>query len=115
MPPPEQDCAGEARARTLAKLACGFRQLAQGADDPLGADSGGRRQAVAAPIDPHAVQSQPLGSVHVELEMIARHPGFLGCSVERLEDVTVHDLLWLADAELALDQDDVEEAREPVP
>src|SRR5437870_5357688 len=47
--------------------------------------------------------------------MIARHPGFLGCSVERLEDVTVHDLLWLADAELALDHDDVEEAREPVP
>src|SRR5438876_664255 len=96
-------------------LASRFRQLAQGADNPLGADSGGRRQAVAAPIDPHAVQSQPLGSVHVELEMIARHPGFLGCGVERLEDVTVHDLLRLADAELALDQDDVEEAREPVP
>src|SRR3989441_11477075 len=88
----------------------GFDQLAQRTDDPVGANAASRREAVAAPIDPHAVQSQPLGSVHVELEVIARHPRLLGRRAERPEDVTIDDLLGLADAELALDQDDVEEA-----
>src|SRR2546430_1779640 len=78
------------------------------------ADSAARRQAVSSTIDPHAVESQPLGGVHVELEVIARHPRAFGRSAEGAENVTVDDLLRLADTELALDQDDVEEAREPV-
>src|SRR5947207_4762984 len=78
------------------------------------ADSAARRQAVSSTIDPHTVESQPLGGVHVELEVIARHPRAFGRSAEGAENVTVDDLLRLADTELALDQDDVEEAREPV-
>src|SRR3989442_9222477 len=69
----------------------GFDQLAQRTDDPVGADSAFRREAVASPIDPHAVQSQPLGSVHVELEVIARHPRLLGRRAERPEGVTIDD------------------------
>jgi hypothetical protein len=69
-----------------------------------------RRQSPSVSIHPNARQSEPLGSRDLPLEIVPHHPGLGGGHPQAAEGLPVDTGIGLPEAELALDEHDVEEA-----
>src|SRR5262252_6328472 len=83
-------------------------------DDLIGNHRSGFGKTSSGTVHPDAAQAQALRRGDVPLEVVSDHPRVRGTQAERGEDVSIDGLLRLADAELALDDDDIEIALERV-